>query len=92
MLLLHHLGPTWLFGPITANSPLEQISADKGDDAFKFAALVVQLACVEIRLILDELTEEYEKQESRSNKRHEFMLSACYTILEKSIEYLSQKY
>ena len=90
MLLLHHIGTTWLFAPIPENLPLKQTSTDKDDDEFKFAALVIQLACVEIRLTLDELTEQYEKQEFQSNKRHEIMLSVCYTILEKSIEYLSQ--
>ncbi|CAG8685832.1 10162_t:CDS:2 [Funneliformis caledonium] len=92
MLLLHHIGAPWLFASTTENLSLNQTSANKIED-FKFAALVIQLACVEVRLLLDDLAEKYEKQELQefqSNKRHETILSACYTILEKSIEYLSQ--
>ncbi|CAI2182299.1 11599_t:CDS:2 [Funneliformis geosporum] len=92
MLLLHHIGAPWLFASTIENLSFNQTSANKVDD-FKFAALVVQLACVEIRLLLDDLADQYEKQELQefqSNKRNEFLLSACYTILEKSIEYLSQ--
>jgi len=93
MLLLHHIGAAWLFSPTTGNLSLKQnskFSEEKVNDEFKFAALVIQLACVEIRLMLDELTEQHEKQEFQLDKRHEIMLPTCYIILEKSIEYLSQ--
>ncbi|RIA82124.1 Neurochondrin-domain-containing protein [Glomus cerebriforme] len=93
MLLLHHVGVIWLFVPTTGDLSLKNISKsseEKVNDEFKFAVLVVQLACVEIRLILDDLVEQHEKQEFQPDKRHEIMLSTCYTILEKSIEYLSQ--
>lgn len=93
MLLLNHIGLKWLFSPTTGDLSLKQVSksSEKNvNDEFKFTSLVVQLACVEIRLMLDELTERHEKQEFQLNKRHEVMLPTCYTILEKSIEYLSQ--
>jgi hypothetical protein len=90
MLLLNHIGLKWLFSPTTGDLSLKQSSEKNIDDEFKFASLVVQLACVEIRLMLDELTERHEKQEFQLDKRHEVMLPTCYTILEKSIEYLSQ--
>ena len=86
MLLLHHIDAMWLSFP-TGISEISEISEKKANDEFKFAILVIQLACVEIRLMLDELAEQHEKQPDR---RHEIILPACYTILEKSIEYLSQ--
>ncbi|PKY41702.1 Neurochondrin-domain-containing protein [Rhizophagus irregularis] len=92
MLLLNHIGLKWLFSPTTDLS-LKQISTSSEknvNDEFKFASLVVQLSCVEIRLMLDELAEQHEKQEFQLDKRHEVMLPTCYTILERSIEYLSQ--
>ncbi|GES87395.1 neurochondrin [Rhizophagus clarus] len=60
MLLLNHIGLKWLFSPTVGDLSLKQISnsSEKNvNDEFKFASLVVQLACVEIRLMLDELTE-----------------------------------
>lgn len=93
MLLLNHIGLKWLFSPTTGDLSLKQISksSEKNvNDEFKFTSLVVQLSCVEIRLILDELTEQHEKQVFQLDKRHEVMLPTCYTILERSIEYLSQ--
>ncbi|KAF0484230.1 Neurochondrin-domain-containing protein [Gigaspora margarita] len=90
MLLLYNFGAIPLFAPITSNLTLTQISksaASDIDNEFKFSALVVQLSCVEIRLMLDEL--EQEKKDDQLNERLNVMLPACYTILEKSIEYLS---
>ncbi|CAG8451880.1 11581_t:CDS:2, partial [Acaulospora colombiana] len=89
MLLLDHFGATWLF---TSDISLKDdyYSTDDNLEDFKFAALVVQLACVEIRLMLDEVSDKLEKKDFSSVERHETMLPACYTILEKSIEYLSQ--
>ncbi|CAG8512161.1 7005_t:CDS:2 [Ambispora gerdemannii] len=78
--LLFHFGAEWLFA-----SPGKPESKDT-----KFGALVVQLACVEIRLILDELAEQQSKNNIDINSRHEQTLPACYFILEKTIEYLSQ--
>src|ERR1043165_4007515 len=93
MLILHYIGTMRLFSPPTGNLSLKQISKsskEKVNEEFKFGALVIQLFCVGIRLMLDELTEQHEKQEFQLDKRHEIMLPTCYTILEKSIEYLSQ--
>ncbi|CAG8716978.1 16443_t:CDS:2, partial [Dentiscutata erythropus] len=90
MLLLYHFDAISLFAPITSNLTLTQISnsaAEDIDNEFKFSVLVVQLSCVEIRLMLDEL--EQEKKNDQLNERLKVMLPACYTILEKSIEYLS---
>ncbi|RIB01424.1 Neurochondrin-domain-containing protein [Gigaspora rosea] len=90
MLLLYNFGAIPLFAPITSNLTLTQISKSATsdiDNEFKFSALVVQLSCVEIRLMLDEL--EQEKKDDQLNERLNVMLPACYTILEKSIEYLS---
>ncbi|CAG8703942.1 16484_t:CDS:2, partial [Cetraspora pellucida] len=89
MLLLHHFGTTSLLAPVTSNLTLTQISKSAAGDIeneFKFSALLTQLSCVEIRLMLDELGQE--KKNVKLNERLDVMLPACYTILEKSIEYL----
>ncbi|CAG8467771.1 12356_t:CDS:2 [Cetraspora pellucida] len=89
MLLLHHFGTTSLLAPVTSNLTLTQISKSAAGDIeneFKFSALLTQLSCVEIRLMLDELGQE--KKNDKFNERLDVMLPACYTILEKSIEYL----
>ncbi|CAG8758612.1 31102_t:CDS:2, partial [Racocetra persica] len=90
MLLLHHFGTISLLAPVTSNLTLTQISKSAASDIeneFKFSALLAQLSCIEIRLMLDEL--EQEKKNDKLNERLDVMLPACYTILEKSIEYLS---
>ncbi|CAG8541417.1 9308_t:CDS:2, partial [Acaulospora morrowiae] len=89
MLLLHYFDATWLFTP-NISSKKDHHSVVENIDDFKFAVLVVQLACVEIRLMLDEISDKLEKKDFKPVERHEVMLPACYTILEKSIEHLSQ--
>ncbi|RHZ48811.1 hypothetical protein Glove_541g12 [Diversispora epigaea] len=74
----------------TQNSNTEK---EKIKEEFKFAALVVQLACIEIKLMLDELSDQLENNKNYEPiERHEIILPACYTILEKSIEYLTKNF
>ncbi|CAG8595997.1 6767_t:CDS:10 [Diversispora eburnea] len=71
---------------LNSNTEIEKVNEE-----FKFAALVVQLACIEIKLMLDELSDQLENNKNyESVKRHEVILPACYTILEKTIEYLTK--
>jgi hypothetical protein len=85
-LLLHYFDADWLFSPLSsAKRPNEQTRNDA-----KFAMLVNQLACIEIRLMLDDLAEQQKKREDKHDPRHEKMLPTCYTILEMSIEYLAK--
>ncbi|CAG8573106.1 3856_t:CDS:2 [Paraglomus brasilianum] len=88
-LLLHHFDAEWLFSP-----PSAKLSSDKRPDEqirneAKFAILVIQLACIEIRLMLDGLAERQRNKADNHDPRLEKMLPTCYTILETSIEYLA---
>ena len=88
-LLLHHFDAEWLFSP-----PSVKLSSDKRPDEqirneAKFAILVIQLACIEIRLMLDGLAERQRNKADNHDPRLEKMLPTCYTILETSIEYLA---
>ncbi|RHZ69743.1 hypothetical protein Glove_279g17 [Diversispora epigaea] len=100
MQLSYHFGAIWLFTSnltsniLTTSTTSTQNSnteKEKIKEEFKFAALVVQLACIEIKLMLDELSDQLENNKNYEPiERHEIILPACYTILEKSIEYLTK--
>lgn len=93
MLLSNNFGAIWMFtGELAPNTSAisTNIEKEKVNEEFKFAALVVQLTCVEIKLMLDELSDQLENNNYKPIERHEVMLPASYTILEKSIEYLSK--
>jgi len=71
MFLLDHLGGRWLFSPNIdegfSYKKSSEYSKEKADD-FKFAALVIQLACIEIKLMLDELMNQRENIEEKGIK------------------------
>ncbi|RUS28706.1 Neurochondrin-domain-containing protein [Jimgerdemannia flammicorona] len=80
-LLLRHFGTGWLFRPITAHPPSARriekspahktpAAADEEADA-RFSALVVQLACVETRLLLDKLQDRVEGRRRVEGEREE---------------------
>ncbi|CAJ0824166.1 7301_t:CDS:2, partial [Entrophospora sp. SA101] len=56
MLLLDRFGGRWLFSPNIdedfSHKKLSKYPKEKVNEDFKFAALVIQLACVEIRLLI----------------------------------------
>ncbi|KAG9292111.1 hypothetical protein G9A89_005255 [Geosiphon pyriformis] len=92
-LLMCNFGAEWLFSP-TLNSAstkkIEKSPAYRIDDESKFAVLVVKLACIEIRMILDQVAEQQQSETKQTTLQHEQLLAACYSILERTIEYLSQ--
>jgi len=112
--LLQRLGPSWLFpdapskktapkkpSPASLVDSLESLSLSDGEIDKKFAALVVHLTCVEVRVLMDELAEDLptgtssatqsaDKATSTTKVRREQVLPFAYEILEVSIGYLVQ--
>ncbi|KAL1924071.1 uncharacterized protein VTP21DRAFT_7106 [Calcarisporiella thermophila] len=92
--LLRHLSPRWLFVDLAQPTPRqsEKMRLDKAverENAEKFAALVIHLACVEIRLFLDEEGELRSKSKSTEGPREKArVLVSCYEILENALTYL----
>ncbi|KAG0050718.1 hypothetical protein BGZ83_004502 [Gryganskiella cystojenkinii] len=113
--LLQRLGPSWLFpdppskksvvskktSPASLSSSMESLSLSDSEIDKKFAALVVHLTCVEVRVLMDELAEdlpsgnsakgadtEKTANSSTTNIRREQVLPFAYEILEVSIGYL----
>ncbi|KAG0307089.1 hypothetical protein BGZ97_000513, partial [Linnemannia gamsii] len=82
--------------PATLVHSMESLSLTDAEIDKKFAALVVHLACVEARVLMDELADELsstaakkEGDEARqANIRKEQVLPLVYEILEVSIGYL----
>ncbi|CAG8556689.1 7728_t:CDS:2 [Paraglomus occultum] len=89
-LLLHHFDAEWLFSPPSTKSSSDKRPDEQIRNEAKFAILVIQLACIEIRLMLDSLAEQQRNKADNHDPRLEKMLPTCYTILESSIEYLAK--
>ncbi|KAK9680777.1 hypothetical protein K7432_015843 [Basidiobolus ranarum] len=80
-LMLHHFGWDWLFS-------VSEHDKIKKEEKEKFAALVVELACIEINVRLDELSQESVSLEDLESKQSATIIDS-YEILEKVISFLS---
>ncbi|KAF9417664.1 hypothetical protein BGZ94_009909, partial [Podila epigama] len=118
-ILLQRLGPEWLFPDLSSTSlttskpkkptpaslvsSMESLSLSDVEINKKFAALIVHLSCVEIRVLMDELAndlgndakdvtseDDVEKQKdlAQAKIRKEQVLPLAYEILEVTIGYL----
>ncbi|ORX86152.1 hypothetical protein K493DRAFT_319834 [Basidiobolus meristosporus CBS 931.73] len=80
-LMLRHFGWDWLFCEF-------QDDHIKRQEKEKFAALVVELACIEINVRLDELSQESVTLKDLEGEEHGAVIDS-YEILEKVISFLS---
>lgn len=100
--LLRYFGSDWLFASLkkTRNKRKGKQHEPKVDYDTKFPELVVHLAAVETRVMIDDVHEcrmklhnqQAVQVDEEKDRRQETMVPVCYEILEAAMRYLSSQY